>query len=146
MSQRVIIDSGPLVALLNAHDTYHEWVVDQLEGCSGTLVTCEAVVSEAVFLLDRAEKRGGTIVVEMLREGALEIAFSLKAEKDSVCALMRKYADVPASLADACLVRMSELLSGHSVLTLDKDFLMYRRMRNQPVPLLIPDKIIARRR
>lgn len=51
---------------------------------------------------------------------------------------MRRYADVPMSLADACLVRMSELSDDASVLTLDSDFRIYRRLGRQAIPLLTP--------
>ena len=139
MSPRVIIDSGPLVALINAKDMCHEWVLERLSGCSGRLLTCEAVVSEAVFLLNRVKCGAGAYVTDMVVQGGLELSFSLKDESKVVDKLMRKYADVPISLADACVLRMSELLPGHCVLSLDRHFLMYRRARNQPVPAVLPN-------
>lgn len=137
MKPQVIIDTGPLVALLNAKDAYHAWVEERLKESSGAPVTCESVVSEAFFLLNRTGN-GTAILAEMLDRRCLVIAFSLSAECKAVCTIMRKYSDVPCSLADACLVRMSEQLPDHRVLTLDSDFRYYRRLRNHPLPLITP--------
>ncbi len=138
MKQSVIIDAGPLVALVNARDTYHEWTSEQLKGFVGPMLTCESAVSEALFLL-RAVYGGGSKITGLLVSGGLEIGFSLAAELQSVCDLIKKYADVPMSLADACLVRMSEMYSKYKMMTLDKDFRIYRRHRNRTLSLLIPN-------
>lgn len=137
MMPSVIIDAGPLVALINARDTYHAWTVEQLKQAAGPLLTCEAALSEAVFLL-RTMPGGVSQIEGMLRTGGLKSFFCLSAEIVPVCNLLRKYADVPMSLADACLVRMSELYPKHRVLTLDRDFHVYRRNRKQVIPLLMP--------
>ena len=137
MKLPVIIDAGPLVALINARDTYHAWTVEQLKQASGPLLTCEAALSEAVFLL-RTIPGGFSQIVGMLRSGGLKCNFCLSDEIVPVCDLLRKYADVPMSLADACLVRMSELFPKHRVMSLDSDFHVYRRNRQQAVPLLTP--------
>ncbi len=138
MKPPVIIDAGPLVALINARDTYHAWTVEQLKQASGPLLTCEAALSEAVFLL-RTIPGGVSQIGGMLRAGGLKSVFCLNGEIEPVCDLLRKYADVPMSLADACLVRMSELYPKHRVLTLDSDFHVYRRNRQQVIPLLTPE-------
>ena len=137
MKPPVIIDAGPLVALINARDTYHTWTVEQLKQASGPLLTCEAALSEAVFLL-RKIPGGASQIGGMLRSGGLKSVFCLNDEIVPVCDLLRKYADVPMSLADACLVRMSELFPKHRVMSLDSDFHVYRRNRQQAVPLLTP--------
>jgi predicted nucleic acid-binding protein len=138
MKPPVIIDAGPLVALINARDAYHAWTVEQLKQASGPLLTCEAALSEAVFLL-RTMPGGVSQIGGMLRTGGLKSVFCLNDEIVPVCDLLRKYADVPMSLADACLVRMSELNPKHRVLTLDSDFHVYRRNRQQVIPLLTPE-------
>jgi uncharacterized protein len=74
----------------------------------------------------------------MLRRRALVLSFDLGAELEPVLTLMDKYADVPMSLADACLVRMSETLPDPAVLTTDSDFKIYRRHSRQVVPCLLP--------
>ena len=73
-----------------------------------------------------------------LRRGALRIAFDLKTEFESVAVLMKRYADVPMELADACLVRMSELRRECRIWTLDRDFEIYRRFGRQVIPLICP--------
>jgi predicted nucleic acid-binding protein len=82
--------------------------------------------------------RGGPKVKEMLRRRAVVISFDLSDELEPVLILMGKYADVPMSLADACLVRMSETLPDPIVLTTDADFRIYRRHSRQVVPCLLP--------
>lgn len=132
-----IVDAGPLVALVNVRDAYHKWTVDRLKEVDGPMITCEAAVSEALFLL-RTVKGGPAKIVGLLASGGLQIGFSLAAELPPVCELLEKYADVPMSLADACLVRMSEIHSSHKLMTLDADFRIYRRHRNRALPLLAP--------
>lgn len=138
MRRRVIVDAGPLAALLNSGDSHHDWARREWSNIAPPLLTCEAVVSEAGFLGQRAGRGNPADVLEMVRRGILDISFSLSAEIDRVSALMSKYRDVPMSVADACLVRMSELHRGSPVLTLDRDFTIYRRKRRQPIPLLSP--------
>ena len=101
------------------------------------LLTCEAVVSETCFLLRHA--RGGpSAVLELLDRGALRIAFRLEDNVGAVGRLMARYASVPMSLADACLVRMAEQHPDSRVLTLDRDFEHYRWGRNKAFRMLVP--------
>lgn len=96
---------------------------------------CESVLSEAFFLLGR---RGRHQLSELLSRGAVVVSFRLGQEQAPVLALMRKYAEVPMSFADACLVRMTELLPGPVALTTDADFRIYRRNGRQVVPCVLP--------
>ena len=132
-----LVDTGPLVALLAASDTMHQWSVEQTKGAPATVLTCDAVITEALFLLKRAghdtHKFFGLIEV-----GFLRCEFDLHREYRAVRELMRHYCDVPMSFADACLVRMSEIHSDCVVWTLDRDFRVYRRNRRQTLPLITP--------
>ena len=101
------------------------------------LFTCEPVLSEACFLLQRFTG-GQEAVLELVSRGILQSDFRVISEIDPLRKLMRKFADVPMSLADACLVRMTELNSQAAVLTLDSDFRLYRRNRRQAIPVLMP--------
>src|ERR1041385_643022 len=132
--RRLVVDTGPLVALLNGRDRFHRWVRHVLDTVEPPIETCEAVVSEACFLL----RTGGRsdAVLALLAKGVLKISFQLRTEADAVRNLMLKFRDVPMSLADACLVRMSELEPNSVVLTLDGDFRVYRRNRRQVVPVI----------
>ena len=138
MSREIILDTGPLIALLNSRDPHHRWAREQWDMIEPPLQTCEAVVSEACFLARRLVHRGPERVLEFVRRGVLDLSFPLVDEIDPLVQLVKKYSDVPMSLADACLVRMSELHPASPVLTLDRDFSIYRRNRRQRIPLLSP--------
>jgi uncharacterized protein len=133
----VIVDTGPIVALLSSSDAHHDWTRDQLDVVEPPLVTCEAVISEACFILRRING-GQDAVLELVERGVIAVELSLNAELAAIRKLMAKYASVPMSLADACLVRMSELDTKAKVLTLDSDFKIYRRNRRQNIPCLSP--------
>jgi predicted nucleic acid-binding protein len=133
----MIVDAGPLVAFVNARDAFHAWTVEQFKRYRGPMLTCEAAISESLYVL-RNVPGGPDKIVGLLRTGGVRCAFGLDAEVTAVCKLLTKYADVPMSLADACLVRMSELLPKHDVVTLDDDFHVYRRHRNQKIPVVRP--------
>jgi len=133
----VIIDAGPLVAYLSRSDSWHEWVREQFKLLPPPLVTCEPALTEACFLVQRD---GGdpAIVLQKLRDGVLQIAFDVADESPALETLMRRYSDVPMSLADACLVRLSEIHKDCRVFTLDRHFSRYRRFGRQVIPLLDP--------
>ncbi len=136
-AENVLVDTGPLAAWLNANDRHHSWAKAQFGRLRPPLTTCEAVVSEVVFLLHRLG-RGGDAAPRLIDRGVLRVAPVLQTEASAVAALMRKYADVPMSLADACLVRLSELIPHAVVFTLDADFRFFRRRGRAAIPLLIP--------
>lgn len=118
-SARVLLDTGPLVAFLNRSDRYHNWSKDQLALVKPPVYTCEAVLSEACFLL-RGLAGGPKAVLDLVTRGVIEIAFRLEGEARQVADLIRRYADLPMSLADACLVRMAEQSPEHAILTLER--------------------------
>jgi predicted nucleic acid-binding protein len=103
----VILDTGPLVALMNARDKDHEWTAAQWADIEPPMLTCEAVVSEAFFILSQIGL-GQETVLEMLSRGAIRFEFRLQDHIKPVGTLLRKYSDIPMSIADACLVRMSD--------------------------------------
>lgn len=136
MAASVVVDAGFLVALLNPRDRHHEWAAAQGANLGPPWATCEAAVSEAFHLLGA---RNSVLLRGLLTRGAVRLAFDLSDQLESVLKLMDKYADVPMSLADACLVRMSEAFSESVILTTDSDFRVYRRHTRQVVPCLTPD-------
>jgi predicted nucleic acid-binding protein len=135
MGESVLVDAGFLVALLSRRDAHHRWAAAQLPGLPLPWRTCDAVLSEAFHLLGRP---GGPALASLLRRLAVVPAFELSQELDRVLRLLRKYADVPMSLADACLVRMTEVLPRPLLATTDADFRVYRRHGRQAVPCLLP--------
>jgi predicted nucleic acid-binding protein len=138
MTAPVLIDTGPLVAFLNRRDRYHMWASDQLAGMTPPLLTCEAVISETSFLL-RLLPSGPIAVLELINRGLLQMPFRLGDEIVRIKGLMMRYANVPMSLADACLVRMAEQYPGSRLFTCDSDFTIYRKNRRQVIPTLMPD-------
>ena len=137
MRRETLIDTGPLVAFLNRRDKYHTWAKDQLQESVPPLLTCEAVLSESCFLLS-GYKQGPEAVLDLVERGLLAISFDLEQEAASLKRLLSRYAGVPMALADACLVRMSELHPDAVLLTLDSDFRIYRRNRRAMIPTLMP--------
>jgi predicted nucleic acid-binding protein len=133
----VLADTGALVALLDRRERFHSWAVEQIRTIRPPLVTCEAVLAELCFLLSEVP-RGIVSVRDNFISGAWVVDFSLKAEHERVFALMDVYSDQPMSLADGCLVRMSELRADSRIFTLDRHFQVYRRNRRQVIPLITP--------
>ena len=135
MARNVLVDAGFLVALLSRRDSHHPWAVAQAPGYAPPWRTCEAVLSEAFHLLGI---RGTPGLSALLRRRALITAFDLDNDVEAVLTLLQKFADVPMSLADACLVRMTETLPDPVILTTDSDFRIYRRHSRQMVPCRMP--------
>lgn len=135
----IVLDTGPLVALLDRDEAHHRWAAAQFATLGPPLLTCDAVLSEASFLLHRAGL-DSSLPVELMARGAMEIASPLSSRDDasSVRNLMRRYRNVPMSFADACLVRLVERTENGSILTLDSDFRIYRQANRRVIPLLIP--------
>ncbi len=135
MKSRVIVDTGPLVALLNKTDTHHAWVVQQLQDITPPMITCEAVLAEATYLT-RAVPGARAALIEMLGEGFLTIGMALADHHSSILKMVQRYTDVPMSLADACLVRLAEIYPQSPVFTLDSDFGVYRKNGRQVIEVI----------
>jgi len=128
-----------LVAFLDADDHYHDWAKASFKELRVPLLTCEAVIAETLYLL-RSLPAACDRIYRWIENDVLVLTFSLAKEVASIHFLFQKYQDVPISLADACLVRMAEIHSRHLIFTLDSDFHIYRKNRNQVLTLLMPDR------
>lgn len=137
MKRGVLLDTGPLVAFLNRQDTYHSWAMAQWGRIAPPMLTCEAVLSEACFLLAQTEL-GNEPVMRLLQRSVIALPFHLEDQTQAITRLLEKYRSVPISLADACLVRMSELYPPGQVFTIDSDFSLYRRHGRQVIPAIVP--------
>jgi len=135
MTRPVIADTGPLVALFDRGDAFHAWAKDALGRIIEPLLTSEAVLSEVFFLL-APMKKSRAAFEEFWMEGGLRIAFDAQADKMSLVGLLKKYADIPMSLADATVVRMCEMNCQAVVWTLDSHFRIYRHLGRKMIPLL----------
>lgn len=132
-----LLDTGPLVSFLASGLEHHAWAVEQWKALRPPLLTCEPVLTEAAFLLKR-EGRDTDAVFALLERGVIRIAIGIEREQADLRPLMRRYRNRPMSLADACLVRLSEIHSSAVVLTLDSDFRVYRRHGNKVIPVRMP--------
>lgn len=131
-----IVDTGPLVALLNRRDAYHLWSVKEAAKLKPPFFTCEAVMTEAHFLLQHVPL-GTDQLHELVASGRLDLSFSYAAHHARIRELMGQYKDIPMSFADACLVCLNEQQKGQ-VFTLDGDFRIYRKHRLGVLDLVIP--------
>jgi hypothetical protein len=129
----LIADTGLLVGFLDASDQYHEWAKGQFDRIHGSLVTCEAVLAETEYLAQGSGPR----LMEMVRRGALQVEHLLPGEALSLAMLMTKYPKM--QLADACIVRLSEILPKAVVYTTAKrDFSVYRRKGKETINTITP--------
>ena len=134
---QVLLDTGPWVALLCRDDAQHDWSRAQWAALTEPVMSCEAVVAETCFLLAR-NGFDPAVPLKMIERGVVRLDFSLAPQIASVRALFERYDNVPASLADACLLRLSELHEPCKVFTLDRDFQIYRRHGRRAVPVISP--------
>lgn len=133
----VIADTGPLVAILDRDEQHHAWAVHEVARLPPKMISCEAVLAEVHFLIQGIPTAKHRIET-WLADGHLELPFLVRDHHTAIHELMVRYASVPMSFADACLVRMSELWPEASIFTLDSDFRVYRRNRRQALPLICP--------
>ena len=135
MAGSVLVDAGFAVALLSNRDTHHGWAAAQAQQFPPPWSTCEAALSEAFHLVG---VRGAPSLSALLQRGSLLVAFELAKDLEPVLKLMQKYSNVPMSLADGCLVRMTETFANPILLTTDADFRVYRRHSRHVVPCVTP--------
>ena len=135
MKRRVLVDTGPLVAILSSVDEHHAACVKALHQLPGPLFSCWPVVTEAVWLL-RSHPRA---VQQLLRSvsdkpgGFLELLPLAGTEAEGIAEVMKQYADMHPQLADAALVYLAEREGIDTIFTLDRrDFSVYRSAQKRP--------------
>jgi uncharacterized protein len=112
---------------------HHDWAVEIARTIAEPLLTCEAVLAEAVFHLGSS-----SYVLSLLQDEMLCVDFDFNSNLEQLKVLGRRYHDRQPDLADLCLVRMSELHPRHLVITVDADFRGYRRNKRETIPTLYP--------
>lgn len=136
---KVLIDTGPLISYFNRRDPWHRWVSQKMGTITDTLITCEAVLSESCFLLQREELSPAPIF-KMIQQQVLDVKplmDTIPAQK-RIAEIIDTYDNLPVSFADACLVRMAETTRNARVFTLDTDFTIYRMSKGKPLSLISP--------
>jgi len=128
-----IVDTGPLVYHFDKSDSpQRRWARRIFERHQPPFFTCEAVLTEAAHLTSPE------LIARMVKAGDLVVDFSVQDEIERVHGLLAHYPQM--DLADACLVRMSELHPDCRIFTIDRgDFSIYRRFRNKAIPAIFPD-------
>lgn len=135
-----IVDTGPLIAMFDRSDRHHLWAKAVFSELRGPLVTCEAVVAEVAFLCAR-HRLSMKPLETLIRTGVLRVAPTLSSDADVILKRMERYASVPMSVADACVLWLHETTSPSAVITCDSDFRIYRRSRNRHVDALVPEGV-----
>ena len=136
MAGNALVDAGFPLALLSGRDAHHGRAAAHSPGHPPSWRTCDAALSEAFHLLGA---RGGAPLAALLKRRAVIVGFDLGEQMEPVLMLIGKYSGVPMSLADACLVRMSETLPDPLLLTTDADFRIYRRHGRRAIPVVLPE-------
>ena len=125
-SSGVLLDTGPIVALLSKDDDAHDRAKELFSQCIPPFRCCEAVIAEACFLMRKVHANGPAEVIGLGRRGVYEISLPIAGNWDAIETLLGKYANRPISLADACLIRCAEIYKDARILTFDSDFRIYR--------------------
>lgn len=129
-----ILDAGPLIAALNRQDEHHRWACEILERLGPPFYSCPEAMAEAAAMTGQP-----AAIVEMIQSEEIILAFDLSEQTAGVLSLLKKYADRDMDLADACIVRMTELVRDCRVVTLDRlDFAVYRRNGRDLIPVIAP--------
>jgi predicted nucleic acid-binding protein len=129
-----ILDAGPLIAALTRQDQYHAWARHTLERIGPPFYTCPEAMAEAAAMTGQP-----AAIVEMIESGEILLGFDLSAQTAGVLLLLKKYAGREMDLADACIVRMTELMRDCQVITVDRrDFTVYRRNGREQIPFIAP--------
>jgi uncharacterized protein len=127
--KRILVDTGPLVAILSPQDEYHDACVNALQDMPGPLLSCWPVITEAVWLL-RKSPRAVQRLLQSIDGRFLELLPLAGAEADGIAALMKRYEDIHPQLADAALVYLGSREKIETIFTLDRrDFNIYRSGR-----------------
>jgi uncharacterized protein len=133
----VLLDTGVIVALLDRSERYHRVCVEAIAEVQGPLITCEAVMAETCYLLRNLLGAAET-VVENVAQGIFQIPFQLSRSAPEVRRILQKYRDRPIDFADACLIHLADQTGTGEILTIDRDFEVYRWGRNRPFRLVVP--------
>ncbi len=132
----ILLDTGPLVALLSKNDVNHDRARRIFAECMPPFRSCEAVIAEACFLMRKVHPAAPADVVALGARGVYSMAIAAHEHWSNIEVLLKKYANRPISMADACLIRCAEIHQEARILTFDADFTVYRWARNRKFDLL----------
>ena len=134
--KKVLVDTGPLVAILSRNDQYHEICVQTLKDIPGPLLTCWPVVTEAAWLL-RNYPRATQRLLSSIGDGYVHLLALADPEATKIAEIMKKYETIKPQLADAALVYLADRENISTILTLyQRDFSVYRSARKRAFRVL----------
>jgi predicted nucleic acid-binding protein len=132
----VLVDTGPLVAIVSARDAAHQVCLDQLRTIARPMLTCWPVMTEAAWLL-RSRPASVRVLLDAFRDGTLRLAALDETDLPPIQRILDTYATLRPQLADVALVHLAERERVGTVFTLDqRDFTVYRLSRNRPLKLI----------
>ena len=123
--KKILIDSGPLIALFDSSDKYHHEAVNFIKTNKFPLITTLASITETLHLLD-FNRNAQIDFLEWVHRGAVEIYNIENSDFERLRAITEKYRDLPMDFADSCLVYLAEKLNLNTIATIDRDFTIYR--------------------
>jgi len=123
--KKILIDSGPLIALFDASDKHHGSAIEFIKKNKTPLITTIASITETLHLLD-FNRNAQIDFLEWISKGAVEIHNIENSDFSRIKELTAKYHDLPMDFADSCLVFLAEKLSIYMIATIDRDFTIYR--------------------
>ena len=125
-----LIDTGPLVALFDKSDAYHEQAIEFIKSFQGRLITTSATVTETLYLLD-FNQNAQLAFLKWIDAGALHIESIEHEDFGTLISNFEKYSDRPIDFADGCLLFLAERLGILDIATVDSDFEIYRLSNNR---------------
>jgi len=128
-----IADTGFLVAFLNRRDSHHDWAYSLANSVESPLLTVEPVLAETAFHVGSVDT-----VMKLVSTGLILLNFSIAEHLDRITTLAKRYANRRPDLADLCLICLSEKRPNLPVITVDEDFLIYRRHQRERIPVIMP--------
>jgi len=134
--QKILIDSGPLIALFDKNDKYHKKSLSFIKKNTLPLVTTLASITEVLHLLD-FNRNAQIDFLEWISKDALEIQNIEISDFNNIGDLTKKYKDLPMDFADACLVHLAEKLNIDQIATIDRDFSIYRIKKNKKFKIVL---------
>lgn len=134
--KNILIDTGPIVALLNRRDKHHQRVLAFTKSYNGGFITTWSVITEATHLL-RQSIQAQLNLLEWIRRGGIEIFHIEKYDIERMIAITEKYSDVPMDLADCSLIIAAEKLDIREIISIDSDYDIYRTLKREPLTNLL---------
>lgn len=122
---KILIDSGPLIALFDSSDKYHQKTVEFIKSSRFLLITTIASITETLHLLD-FNRNAQLDFIEWVSRGGVEIANITNPDFQRIKKLTEKYSDLPMDFSDSCLVLLAEKMGINTIATIDRDFSIYR--------------------